>query len=803
MALAGKIKAGAAYVEISTENTKLLRGLRAAQMSIRQFGVSVQAVGGDLLRLTGMLSVPLALSVKTFASFDDQMRAVQAITQATDAELAKLTSTAEELGATTAFTATQVAEGMVSLSRMGFTATQVNASIAPILKLVRATGTDMFRLGEVAKYAAAAMRDFKIPAEDMADVCNVLTYASNSSAMEIFDLGEAIKIIGPTAYPVGDSLRDVAANLMTLANAGIKGSLAGTALRKVYQALAKQTGEEATQLREMGISLKDINGNMRRPMDILRDLSKVVQQMKSGEKINFSVDVFDLRGSLGALPLLAATEETKAFRDALDDVSGLADKTAAKMEGGIGGALRMMISRFQALQITIGRAIDESFRPAIVAFTAMLDATRKWVQEHKSMVAMIAAVIAGAAVLGVTLITLGLTMKVIAGAIGGLIILLKALVFPFVAVKAVVLGIIPAIKACGAAIMTFVLSDIGAFVAGLGALVGVLILIQHFTGAFTGLIAGLRGIGSDFAKAFTDIKEIWGETWGVIKTALSAGDLAGAAKVGLAALKVSWLTGIFPLKKAWIELKNFLADSWAITVYSILKLGTDLWYGLLIGLKTIGNAIADAWGVIWNGIINVFEKTVLELQKAWIRTKGFFDSQADVDAEISVVEWVAAERRAERERNFADAVNRRAGEPAELERERVAAAQNIDDALNREISDNQKKYDQAILDAASEIEVAKDAWRDAIHELEIQTAEGAEEIARQKEAVREGAAETFGAATSMEGKTFGSFSAAAIGAMIGGTAAERTAKATEESVKQQRETNRHLRRMENTSAVYA
>ena len=83
MSLANKIKAGQAYIELSLDGAKLERGLKKAQTTMRSFGSSMQAAGGDMLKLSSMMAIPMAFATKTFASFDDTMRVVQAISQAT------------------------------------------------------------------------------------------------------------------------------------------------------------------------------------------------------------------------------------------------------------------------------------------------------------------------------------------------------------------------------------------------------------------------------------------------------------------------------------------------------------------------------------------------------------------------------------------------------------------------------------------------------------------------------------------------------------------------------------------------
>ena len=125
----------------------------------------------------------------------------------------------------------------------------------------------------------------------------------------------------------------------------------------------------------------------------------------------------------------------------------------------------------------------------------------------------------------------------------------------------------------------------------------------------------------------------------------------------------------------------------------------------------------DAWSFIWNGIVTTFEKTVLELQKAWIRTKGLFDSEEEVNAEIAVVEGEYNNRKAAREQKSADAVNQREAERKALGEEWDSKNAAIDTAMNNEIMENQQAYRDALGGAAAEIEAAKSQWQSAMDEV--------------------------------------------------------------------------------------
>ncbi len=269
MSLSSNIRAGRAYVEVTAETSKLQRNLTSAQAQLQNFGRTCTNVGKDLLMLSGAMAAPFVMAARSFAGFDDSMRLVQAVTQATDADFKALTKTAQRLGRDTSYTAQQAADAMVSLGRMGFSPTEIQASIDAVLNLARSTGTELAEAGDI---AANSMRIFGIEASQMSDVADVLTVTANSSAQTLIDLFEALKMGGPQAAAAGESIRETSAAIAVLANMGIKGSLAGTALRKSFSQFAKVKVQD--QLRSVGVETVDANGNLRKMAEIMRDIAK-------------------------------------------------------------------------------------------------------------------------------------------------------------------------------------------------------------------------------------------------------------------------------------------------------------------------------------------------------------------------------------------------------------------------------------------------------------------------------------------------------------------------------------------------
>ena len=419
MSLSSNIRAGRAYVEVTAETSKLQRNLTSAQAQLQNFGRTCTNVGKDLLMLSGAMAAPLVMAARSFAGFDDSMRLVQAVTQATDADFKALTKTAQRLGRDTSYTAQQAADAMVSLGRMGFSPTEIQASIDAVLNLARSTGTELAEAGDI---AANSMRIFGIEASQMSDVADVLTVTANSSAQTLIDLFEALKMGGPQAAAAGESIRETSAAIAVLANMGIKGSLAGTALRKSFSQFAKVKVQD--QLRSVGVETVDANGNLRKMAEIMRDIAKAMSTMPTAEKLAFAEDIFDIRGSLAGLTLTANTDELDAMLVRLQDVEGVAAKTATAMDAGLGGSFRLWESAVEGSLNAIAEAMNSTLQPLIVKVTDVINAFTQWIEANRGLVTAFAVTVAGAAGLAVVLIGIGVAAK---GAAAGIAVVHTAI----------------------------------------------------------------------------------------------------------------------------------------------------------------------------------------------------------------------------------------------------------------------------------------------------------------------------------------------------------------------------------------
>lgn len=403
------IVAGAAYVKILSDNSGLEKGLSRAQTALKKFS------SGAAIAMA-QLAVPfsgLAKSFFVFQEFDDKMRLVKAVTGAVGTEFDMLTAKAKKLGRETRFTAGQVSEGMISLGRMGFSSKEIDASIASVMNLSTATGTELATASEI---AANNMRVFGMRAEEMTDAADILTVTANGSAQNLVDLGEALKMAGPHAKNAGADLKETCAALGILANMGIKGSLAGTALGKSFKRLADP--EVQDYLQQFGIRTVDASGNLRRMRDILVEVGDVMRRMPSAQRITFAEKVFDARGSLGGGVLSQNMGGFDEFLQKLDHASGESQRIAQEMESGIGGSFRSMLSALEGVGIAVGESIAGPAKWAMKFFTDCLKSVQKWISENRLLVQSVAWVVAGCMGFATVRYSLALTGSAVSGVIG-------------------------------------------------------------------------------------------------------------------------------------------------------------------------------------------------------------------------------------------------------------------------------------------------------------------------------------------------------------------------------------------------
>ena len=317
-------------LSISANTKKLTKGFTKAKRELSTFGKSLTKFSEQnrfQLAAIGIAGTQAFRQVLTAAGdFEAGMKAVSAITGASEESMIRLTATAKTLGRTTQFSATEAAAGMEFLAKAGFEAEVVMEAIPKALQLAAAASLD---LASAADIVTNVMAGFGIEVDQLSQANDVLVKAFTSSNTDLQQLGQAMKFVGPVARGFGQDFEDVVAILGKLGNVGIQASMAGTALRGAMTKLASPSRQAAEILKNVGVQVFDSGGKMRRFIDIIGDLKE------GGISTAEVMEVFGLRAGPAVAALLEEGRDSIAkFSDELRDSAGDAARIAAvRMEG--------------------------------------------------------------------------------------------------------------------------------------------------------------------------------------------------------------------------------------------------------------------------------------------------------------------------------------------------------------------------------------------------------------------------------------------------------------------------------------
>ena len=410
---AQNVKAGGAYVELSATDDKLQRGLSAAQNRLKKFSADVGALGATLTKIGGGIVAPLVLATNQYASFSDKMLVVRARTKASDEEFTAMKNRVQELTRTTSFSATEIAEGMISLASMGMNPTQINGMIESLLNLSRATGED---LGNAITIALNNMNIFKADIKETEDYVDILTKTSNGSAQVLGDLGEALKMSANSAKTAKVDFLSLNAILAVLANNGQRGTMAGTGLRNIFLSFTKN----ADKFKQYKIEISEANGELRKIPDIFSDIAKKIETMPTMQKQQMFSDLFGTRGLNAASILTENVGALRQFMDELRNAKGDGKKTSQLMDSEIGGAFRGIGNSFKGLSSAIGEAVSNYIIPKMEKIRIILNNTTDWVKRNQDLIISIVKIGAACVAAGVTLLALSKIFAGLSLAIGAL-----------------------------------------------------------------------------------------------------------------------------------------------------------------------------------------------------------------------------------------------------------------------------------------------------------------------------------------------------------------------------------------------
>ena len=325
------------------------------------------------------ISIGLKDTVDTYKGFEAAMSQVQAISGATGSEMGRLTDKAKEMGAGTKFTAEESAEAFNYMAMAGWKTGDMLDGIEGILSLAAASGESLATTSDIVTDALTA---FGLSASDSGHFADVLAQASSNANTNVGMLGESFKYIAPVAGAMKYSVEDVSLALGLMANASVKGSMAGTSLKTALANMASPTDTMAAAMKEYGISLTKSGGQMKTLKGVLDNLRESLGDLTETEQVAAATQIFGKDAMAGMLAIVNATEKDyDKLAEAVSHADGASARMAGTMLDNLKGSLTLLQSAADGVKLSAGERLSPYIRGLADWLTAQMPGIEQGIGE--------------------------------------------------------------------------------------------------------------------------------------------------------------------------------------------------------------------------------------------------------------------------------------------------------------------------------------------------------------------------------------------------------------------------------------
>ncbi len=564
-----------------------LQKIAATGEKLKTVGSAIEGVGQKLMPVTAAVGGLGVAAVKVASDFDSAMSQVAAVSGATGKDLEALRDKAREMGSKTKFSASEAAEAMNYMAMAGWKTGDMLSGIDGIMNLAAASGEDLATTSDIVTDALTALG---LSAEDSGHFADILAAASSNANTNVSMMGETFKYCAPVAGALGFSAEDTAEAIGLMANAGIKSSQAGTAMRSMMTNLTGEVKFTGAAFGELTVQTTNTDGSMRSLGDILADCRAAFAQMSESEKAANAEALVGKNAMSGFLAVMnAAPGDIEKLNSAINNCDGTAEKMAATMQDNLAGQLTILKSQLEELAISIGEILMPYIRQIVGWIQGLVDWLNSLDEGTKKIIVTVALV---AAALGPVLIVIG---KVV-GAVGTIMTVVPQIASAISGVIAFVSGtVIPAISA--------VVAAIGWVPLAIAAVVAILVVLYNKCEWFRDAVNAI----------WTQIKEFFVSAWEAIcsfftETIPNAWNSLVSFFQGIPA----WWSGL------WQSVGDFFSNIWTNMMNNpvltgIVDMIRSLWENLSTTLQGIWNGIKTAASGAWELIKNVVLGPVLLL----------------------------------------------------------------------------------------------------------------------------------------------------------------------------------------------
>ena len=354
--------------------SKFSKGMKEADSSLSNFSAKMKSISSGIVGGIGVAITAAAGSLVAFGKssidagmgFDSAMSQVAATMGTTVDQIEELRQTAQDLGASTSFSATEAAEGLNILAMSGLTAEEQMAAIPDVLNLAAAGSIEM---ADAASYAVGAIKGFGDEFSNTQYYTDLMAKGATLAATDVNGLGEALSGSAATAASFGQSAEDTTVALLRLAEQNVTGSAAATAMSRAMYDLYTPTDSAAAALDKLGISAYDANGNAKEFNSVVDELNTALAGMSEEEANAYKASIFTAQG-LKAFNMMtvSSTEKVEEFRKGLASASdgiGSAAQQAETMLDNLQGDITIFGSAVEGLQIGVSDSVNGLMRDVV------------------------------------------------------------------------------------------------------------------------------------------------------------------------------------------------------------------------------------------------------------------------------------------------------------------------------------------------------------------------------------------------------------------------------------------------------
>lgn len=613
--------------EVATTNTALSK-IDVAGQKMETVGNSIAGAGKKMMGVTTVIGGVGVAAVKTAADFDSAMSQVAAVSGATGKDFDALRNKAREMGAKTKFSATEAAEAMNYMAMAGWKTEDMLDGIEGVMNLAAASGEDLAATSDIVTDALTA---FGLSAKDSGHFADILAAASSNANTNVSMMGETFKYCAPIAGALGFSAEDTAEAIGLMANAGIKSSQAGTALRTIMNNLAGDVKISGKAIGDVTIATTNADSSMRDLSDILADCRSAFGNLTESEKAQAAESLVGKNAMSGFLALMNAGEDDIAkLSSAIDNCDGSAEKMAMTMQDNLAGQLTILKSQLQELAISFGDILMPAIRSIVSKLQGFVDKLNGMDEGTKRTIVTIALLVAS---IGPLLVIIGTAISKIGVAMQGVVKLANGISKLKVSVQggtgvlgklgAALGGISAPVLAVVAVIAVLVAAFIHLWKTNEGfrdAIIGTWNRIKDTISGFCqGIVDRLNALGFQFTDIVDVLKTVWDGFCqvlapifeGVFNNIANILSTVTGVITGILDVFIGIFTGNW--SQAWTGVKEIFSSIWNgissffTNILNVIKGVADVvlgWFGT--SWNEVWTNIKTFFEGIWNGIATFF-----------------------------------------------------------------------------------------------------------------------------------------------------------------------------------------------------